>query len=90
MKNKKKNEGRWNSTTVAKGDSKSDMFSMRGEVIESLPNTMFKVKVEGGQELLCMLGGKLRMNRIRVLLGDRVEVEISPYDLTRGRVIWRQ
>lgn len=62
---------------------------LEGEVVEALPNGMFKVKLETGQEVLAHIAGKLRVNFIRVLPGDRVKVELSPYDLTRGRIIYR-
>ena len=60
-----------------------------GIVIEALPSTHFKVKLDDGQELLCHLAGKLRMFRIKVLPGDRVNVELSPYDTKRGRIVYR-
>ena len=60
-----------------------------GTVIETLPNTMFKVELENGHVLLCNISGKMRMHYIRILLGDRVRVEISPYDLTKGRISFR-
>ena len=60
-----------------------------GIVIEALPSTHFKVKLDDGQELLCHLAGKLRMFRIKVLPGDRVSVELSPYDTKRGRIVYR-
>lgn len=60
-----------------------------GEVIETLPNAMFKVELENGHAILCNISGKMRMNFIRILLGDRVRVEISPYDLTKGRISFR-
>ena len=62
---------------------------LEGEVIEALPNGNFKVKLETGQEVLAHIAGKLRVNFIRILPGDRVKVELSPYDLTRGRIIYR-
>ena len=60
-----------------------------GTVIETLPSTNFKVKLDDGQELLCHLAGKLRMFRIKILPGDRVTVELSPYDAKRGRIVYR-
>ncbi|MFN3705742.1 MAG: translation initiation factor IF-1 [Thermoflexales bacterium] len=68
---------------------KEDVLEMEGEVIEALPNAMFRVRLSNGHELLAMLSGKMRKNYIRVFLGDRVRVEISPYDLTRGRITYR-
>ena len=57
--------------------------------MEAMPGTLFRVKCSAGNEVLCTLSGKLRMNRIRLIVGDRVRVEVSPYDLSRGRVVWR-
>ena len=68
---------------------KSDMVEMEGKVVESLPNTNFKVELENGIVINATISGKLRMNYIRILPGDKVKVEISPYDLTRGRITWR-
>ncbi len=62
---------------------------MEGEVTEALPNGMFRVKLESGHEVLAHISGKMRINFIRILPGDRVRVEISPYDLTRGRIVYR-
>ena len=69
--------------------SKQVAIEQDGTVIETLPNTMFKVELENGHVLLCNISGKMRMNYIRILLGDRVRVEISPYDLTKGRISFR-
>ena len=69
--------------------AKKDVIEFEGTVTENLPNAMFKVKLENGHEVLCHLSGKLRMNFIRILEGDKVNVELSPYDLTRGRITWR-
>ena len=60
-----------------------------GQVVEALPSTTFRVRLEDGQEVLCHLAGKLRMYRIKILPGDRVSVEMSPYDLKRGRIVYR-
>jgi len=60
-----------------------------GQVVEALPSTHFRVKLETGEEILCHLAGKLRIYRIKVLPGDQVTVEISPYDLTKGRIVYR-
>ena len=65
---------------------KEDVIEVEGEVIEALPGTMFKVKLTNGHEVLATLSGKMRKFYIRVLLGDRVRIELSPYDLTRGRI----
>ncbi|MCF0149982.1 MAG: translation initiation factor IF-1 [Firmicutes bacterium] len=69
--------------------AKSDSIEVVGTVLEALPNTMFKVKLENGFEVLAHISGKMRMNFIRILPGDKVRVELSPYDLTRGRITWR-
>ncbi|EOD01014.1 translation initiation factor IF-1 [Caldisalinibacter kiritimatiensis] len=69
--------------------SKKDVIEVEGTVVEALPNAMFKVKLENGHEILAHISGKLRMNFIRILPGDKVTVELSPYDLTRGRITWR-
>ena len=68
---------------------KNDSIEMDGTVVDALPNTQFKVKLDNGHELLAYTGGKMRKFRIRILLGDRVRVEMSPYDLTRGRISYR-
>lgn len=70
--------------------SKKDVIEVEGTVIEALPNAIFKVKLENGYEILAHISGKLRMNFIRILPGDKVTVELSPYDLTRGRITWRK
>lgn len=69
--------------------AKSDMFEVEGVVVESLPNTTFQVDIGNGHTILAHISGKLRMNFIRILPGDKVTVEMSPYDLTRGRITWR-
>lgn len=69
--------------------SKEDFIEFEGEVLEALPNAMFSVKLENGHQILAHISGKLRMNYIKILPGDKVTVEISPYDLSRGRIIWR-
>ena len=68
---------------------REDKIEMEGTIDEALPGTQFRVKLENGHELLAYLSGKMRRYYIRILLGDRVKVEISPYDLTRGRIIYR-
>jgi translation initiation factor IF-1 len=65
---------------------KADAIEMDGMVVDPLPNAMFKVRLENGHEVLAHVAGKLRLNNIRILKGDRVMVELSPYDLTRGRI----
>ena len=69
--------------------AKSDMIEVEGVVVESLPNTTFQVDIGNGHTILAHISGKLRMNFIRILPGDKVTVEMSPYDLTRGRFTWR-
>ncbi len=69
--------------------SKEDVIEVEGVVSEALPNTLFKVKLENGHEVLAHISGKLRMNYIKILPGDKVKVELSPYDLTKGRITWR-
>lgn len=69
--------------------AKSDAIEVVGTVIEALPNAMFRVKLENNHEVLAHISGKLRMNFIRILPGDKVTIELSPYDLTRGRITWR-
>ena len=69
--------------------AKSDMVEVEGVVVESLPNTTFQVDIGNGHTILAHISGKLRMNFIRILPGDKVTVEMSPYDLTRGRITWR-
>ena len=68
---------------------KEDFIEFEGEVLEALPNAMFSVKLDNGHQILAHISGKLRMNYIKILPGDKVTVEISPYDLNRGRIIWR-
>ncbi len=69
--------------------AKGDVIEVEGTVVEKLPNAMFLVEIEGGHKILSHISGKLRMNFIRVLPGDKVTIELSPYDLTKGRIIWR-
>jgi translation initiation factor IF-1 len=69
--------------------SKDDVIELQGTVLEALPNAMFQVELENGHKILAHISGKLRMNFIRILPGDKVTVEVSPYDLTRGRIVWR-
>ena len=69
--------------------SKDDVIEMQGTVLESLPNAMFQDELESGHTILAHISGKLRMNFIRILPGDKVTVELSPYDLSRGRITWR-
>lgn len=69
--------------------SKADMIELEGVVVEAMPNAMFKVEIQGGHTILAHISGKLRMNYIRILPGDKVTVEMSPYDLSKGRITWR-
>ena len=69
--------------------SKSDMIEVEGTVVESLPNTTFKVALQNNHIIAAHISAKLRMNNIRILPGDKVTMEMSPYDLTKGRIIWR-
>ena len=69
--------------------SKEDVIELEGTVVETLPNTTFKVELENGHQILAHISGKLRMNFIRILPGDKVTIELSPYDLSKGRIIWR-
>jgi len=68
---------------------KEDVIEVEGTVVEALPNAMFQVELENGYRVLAHISGKLRMNFIKILPGDRVTVELTPYDLTRGRIVWR-
>ena len=68
---------------------KQDMIELEGVVVEAMPNAMFKVEIQGGHTILAHISGKLRMNFIRILPGDKVTVEMSPYDLSKGRITWR-
>ena len=69
--------------------SKADVVEIEGTVVEKLPNTMFQVELENGHRVLAHISGKLRMNFIRILPGDKVKIEMSPYDFTKGRITWR-
>jgi len=69
--------------------SKKEKIEAEGTVVEALPNAMFRVRLDSGHEVLAHISGRMRMYYIRILLGDRVLVELSPYDLTRGRIVYR-
>ncbi|MFA5109600.1 MAG: translation initiation factor IF-1 [Patescibacteria group bacterium] len=84
MSNEKENNSDGSSTLNAK-----DFIEMQGEVLELMPAASFKVALENGHEILAHLSGKMRMNRIRLLPGDKVKLQISPYDLAKGRIIYR-
>ncbi len=69
--------------------AKDDVIEVEGKVVEAMPNATFKVELQNGHQILAHISGKLRMNFIRILVGDKVTVEMSPYDLTKGRITWR-
>ena len=69
--------------------AKSDVIEIEGKVVEALPNAMFSVELPNGHKIMAHISGKMRMNFIRIYPGDRVTIELSPYDLTRGRITWR-
>ena len=71
------------------GKKKEEKIDMEGTIVEALPATQFRVRLDNGHEILAYLSGKMRRYYIRILLGDRVRVELSPYDLTRGRIVYR-
>jgi translation initiation factor IF-1 len=71
-------------------DKKSDVIRQRGEVLESLPSSMFRVQLPNGHVILCLISGRIRKHYIRILTGDRVIIEMSPYDLTKGRIVYRE
>jgi len=70
--------------------SKEDMIELEGEVVEALPNAMFRVKLENGHQVLAHISGRMRKNYIRILPGDKVTLEMTPYDLTKGRITYRK
>ena len=70
--------------------AKQDVLELEGEILEALPNAMFQVRLENGHEVLGHISGKMRMNYIKILPGDKVTVEVSPYDLSRGRIVYRK
>ena len=74
---------------MANSSNKEEVIEVKGTISEALPNAMFRVELENGHRVLAHVSGKMRMHFIRILPGDRVSVEISPYDLTRGRIIYR-
>jgi translation initiation factor IF-1 len=69
--------------------AKEEPIQMAGQVVEALPNAMFRVELENGHQIVCHVSGKIRMNYIKILPGDKVAVELSPYDLTKGRITYR-
>jgi translation initiation factor IF-1 len=84
--NKKNHKQHYESTTEPE---REDRMELEGIVVEALPATMFKIKCPGDHIVLATLAGKLRLNKIRINVDDKVRVEVSPYDTTRGRVVWR-
>ena len=68
---------------------KDDVIEFEGEVVDTLPNTLFKVRLENGHEIIAHISGKMRKNYIRILTGDKVTVQLTPYDLTKGRIVYR-
>lgn len=70
--------------------AKKDIIEVEGTVVDALPNAIFKVRLENGHVITAHISGKLRMNYIRILPGDKVNIELSPYDLDRGRITWRK
>lgn len=76
-------------TGKSKSSGKEEAIEVEGTIVEALPNAMFKVEIPGGHNVLAHISGKMRTSYIRPMLGDRVLVELSPYDLTRGRILWR-
>lgn len=76
-------------STKGKKMAKEEKIEVAGKILESLPNAMFKVEIEGGHVILAHICGKMRMHYIKILPGDKVKVELSPYDLTRGRITYR-
>ena len=69
--------------------AKDDVIEVEGKVVDTMPNAMFTVELENGHQVLAHISGKLRMNFIKILPGDKVTLELSPYDLSKGRIIWR-
>lgn len=69
--------------------AREDLIEVEGKVLEALPNAMFQVELENGHQVLAHISGKLRMHNIKILPGDKVNLELTPYDLTRGRITWR-
>ena len=88
-KNYQKNTSHMNVGKNNSASGKEEKIEVEGKVIEKLPNAMFQVELENGHQILAHISGKLRMNFIRILPGDKVTIEMSPYDLTKGRIIWR-
>jgi translation initiation factor IF-1 len=83
------NQGRVNSPSQVASMPKEETIQVEGKVIEPLPNALFRVELENGHQVLAHVSGKMRMHFIRILPGDKVTVELSPYDLSRGRIVYR-
>lgn len=88
-KNKRRNDAKSKSANQSPQQKNEDIFEIRGVVLETLPNASFIVELENDHQLLAIISGRLRQNYIRILPGDKVLVEISPYDLTKGRITYR-
>jgi translation initiation factor IF-1 len=88
-KHKRKNGAKSKSGNDSQSQKNEDLFEMQGVVLETLPNASFKVELENKHKILAVISGRLRQNYIRILPGDKVLVEISPYDLTKGRITYR-
>lgn len=86
---KKRSQPRRQSDAPQQSSPKEEGIQVEGTVVETLPSAMFRVRLDTGHEVLAHVCGKIRMNYVRILPGDRVKVELSPYDLTRGRIMWR-
>lgn len=89
MSKNKKNRN-WQPASPIDTEERQDRLELQGVVEEALPGTLFRVRCDAGHEVMCTLSGKLRINRIRLLPGDRVTIEVSPYDVSKGRVTWRR
>lgn len=76
-------------TLIVKQVNKSDIIETKGEVIELLPNANFRIRLDNGKQIVAYTSGRMRKNRIRILVGDKVSIEMTPYDFTRGRVVHR-
>ena len=86
---RKRSQPRRQSDAPQQSSPKEEGIQVEGMVVETLPSAMFRVRLDTGHEVLAHVCGKIRMNYVRILPGDRVKVELSPYDLTRGRIMWR-
>lgn len=89
MAKNRRRDNQAHGSMTAPEDERQDRLEFEGRVEEAMPGTLFRVKTTLGQTIVCTLSGKLRINRIRLLPGDNVTIEVSPYDVTKGRVTWR-